>query len=54
MHAWMNYYFDLVGDKIPNSNGELHLEPQDKHAIYVEYVGDNADNALSFSSFLRY
>ena len=53
MHAWMKYYFELVGDQIPNSNGEIHLEPQDKYAIYTEYVGDHPENALSYPTFIR-
>jgi len=25
-YSWMASYFDLVGDKIPNRNNEIHLE----------------------------
>lgn len=50
----MKYYFDLLGDYIPNSNGEIHLEPQDKFQIYAEYVGDHPGQALSYNSFLRF
>ena len=26
-YAWMHNYFELVGDCIPNADGEVHLEP---------------------------
>lgn len=38
--AWMEMFFDLIGDKIPNSNGEIHLEPQEKKTIWEEYRSD--------------
>jgi hypothetical protein len=25
--AWMKYYFALVGDQVPNTDSEIHLEP---------------------------
>jgi len=28
-YSWMYTHFNLVGDFIPNSNGEIHLEPID-------------------------
>jgi len=50
----MQIYFDLVADAIPNSDGELHLEPVNKEEIWKEYVCD-MDNAgeksLSLNSF---
>jgi hypothetical protein len=38
--AWMNYYFKLVGDNVPNALEELHLEPMKKKEIYQEYCHD--------------
>lgn len=52
MYTWMKFYFDLVGDQIPNSNGEIHLEPEDKCEIYQEYCSNVVDNHLSYQSFL--
>lgn len=54
--AWLDAFFDLVGDKIPNSN-EIHLETQDKFEIWAEYVWDMfhlcEDQALCYSNFLK-
>jgi len=36
-YAWMHFYFDMVGDQIPNSNGEIHLEPVWIKDVYQEY-----------------
>jgi len=36
----MAYYFDLVGDCIPNSAGEIHLEPVDIKDVWKEYDDD--------------
>ena len=38
--AWMNYYFKLMGDNVPNAKEELHLEPIKKNCIYEEYCAD--------------
>ena len=35
-YAWMASYFDLTGDKIPNRECEIHLEPIEKNEIYAE------------------
>eukprot|EP01032_Pedospumella_encystans_P003826 gene3826-4522_t len=37
--AWMEYYFRLLGDEMPNSE-EKHLKPTDYQDIYVEYSAD--------------
>jgi hypothetical protein len=38
--AWMRYYFALVGDQVPNTDLEIHLEPVPKNNIYQEYLFD--------------
>ena len=38
--SWMERFFELVGDKIPNSNGEIHLEPITIKEIWEEYMVD--------------
>ena len=38
--AWMNYYFKLVAENVPNAAEELHLEPIKKKDIYEEYQFD--------------
>ena len=39
-YAWMEIYFDLIGDRIPNQAHEMHIEPTEKEAIHEEYVED--------------
>jgi hypothetical protein len=36
-YSWMSFYFSMVGDSIPNSNNEIHLEPTSVLSIYDEY-----------------
>ena len=38
--AWMNYFFKLMADNVPNIAEELHLEPVKKDAVYEEYCFD--------------
>ena len=40
--AWMNYFFRLIGDNVPNAKEELHLEPTKKKTVYEEYCADIA------------
>ena len=40
MFSWMHYHFSLVGDTVPNSHGELHLEPIERHEVHDEYKLD--------------
>lgn len=35
--GWMNTYFNTMGDAIPNSDGQIHLEPISAKEIYEEY-----------------
>lgn len=58
-YAWMDAFFDMMGDKIPNSNGEVHLEPIDVTEIYKEYVRDKEKvdayiQSSQFYSLFRY
>ena len=34
----MNYFFDLVGDAMPNTDNEIHLEPVLIKDVYEEYT----------------
>jgi len=36
--AWLEFHFDMVGDCIPNTDGEIHLEPTKVCDIFDEYV----------------
>jgi hypothetical protein len=53
--AWMQSFFDSVGDKQPNHN-EIHLEPTDIKTVHAEYhqvVGDCGEPVLEYQAFLR-
>lgn len=39
-YVWMKNFFELVGDQVPNSAGEIHLEPTTINEIHAEYVMD--------------
>lgn len=53
--AWMKYYFDLVGDFQPNTDGEIHLEPCTVKDVWTAYVHDQQNakklNFLSYDQF---
>lgn len=56
MYAWMKYHFSLVGDEMPNTPGELHLEKQEKKTIHAEYevfTREQGDEPLSYMAFLQ-
>ena len=38
--AWMHNFFEMVGDKMPNLDGEIHLEPILIRVVWEEYVDD--------------
>ena len=39
-YAWMHSHFECVGDQIPNSPGEIHLEPITIREVWQEYCED--------------
>jgi hypothetical protein len=39
-YGWMARHFDLIGDMVPNSGGEIHLEPIHIVEVYAEHVVD--------------
>lgn len=54
--VWMDTFFKLVGDPMPNTDGEIHLEKQEKYAIWEEYKKDfeyNNRRYLSLPHFLK-
>lgn len=54
--AWMQYYFSLIGDQVPNSDHEIHLEPVPKQNVWEEYQFDMAaidEPALELNTFLK-
>jgi hypothetical protein len=54
--AWMQYYFSLIGDQVPNSDHEIHLEPVPKYKVWEEYKFDMDaidEPALELNTFLK-
>jgi hypothetical protein len=55
-YGWMQHFFELVGDSVPNKYGEIHLEPVDVVDIFLEYQRDLLDavtemKPLCYSAF---
>lgn len=48
--AWMQFNFAMSGDCQPNREGEIHLEPCVKNAIYNEYVRDQEQRTPALPS----
>jgi len=36
-YAWQHDHFDNVGDFMPNTDGEVHLEPTEMQSVWEEY-----------------
>lgn len=53
-YAWLHNYFTLVGDNIPNSAGEIHLEPIEIKEIWKEYKDDMEYVHESFVSNIEF
>ena len=54
--VWMERFFKLTGDAVPNSDGEIHLEKQEKKSIWTEYKEDFQSKGrkyLTYSAFLE-
>lgn len=54
--VWMHNFFQLTGDPMPNTDGEIHLEKQDIKGIYEEYEADFEEkgrNPLCYQSFCK-
>lgn len=55
-YAWMHDHFDLIGDAIPNSRCEIHLEPITLTEVHDEYILDMVhygQRYLSLNEFCR-
>jgi len=46
-YCWMETFFKMIGDEIPNSSGEIHLEPMFYKDVYSEYATDLAETGLA-------
>ena len=47
-YGWMARHFDLIGDMIPNSGGEIHLEPVQIVEVYAEHVLDMTNAGIPY------
>ena len=36
-YAWLHDFFSNIGDVMPNTDGEIHLEPTEIQAVWEEY-----------------
>lgn len=57
-YAYLDSYFNLVGDFQPNATEEIHLDPVEKIEIYREYykvmtTDDCFENTITYSAFLE-
>jgi len=50
-YGWMDAYFQLVGDMMPNSYGDIHLEPITIKEVHREYLLDCKLNGFDFYSY---
>ena len=54
MFGWMDHFFHSVGDRPPNCNDEIHLEPITQNEIWYDYkmdmesIGDTAGDCSQF------
>lgn len=39
-YSWLHFFFELVGDTVPNSGDDIHLEPTTIKEVYEEYRVD--------------
>ena len=54
--GWLNFYFNMVGDLIPNSDNQIHLEPtlvQDIYAEYSHFMTAQDLNSLGRTQFAK-
>jgi hypothetical protein len=54
--SWMTLYFQTMGDAIPNSDGQIHLEPIDVKEIFDEYeqnCKDQGNQCLQNTQFAQ-
>jgi hypothetical protein len=51
---WFRDHFDLIGDPMPNTDGQIHIDKIEKQEIYILYVNEVARDCLTFSSWLKF
>jgi hypothetical protein len=51
---WFRDHFDLIGDSMPNTDGEIHIDKIEKQDIYIMYVNEVAKDCLTYSSWLKF
>ncbi len=51
---WFRDHFDLIGDSMPNTDGEIHIDKIEKQDIYILYVNEVGKGCLTYSSWLKF
>jgi hypothetical protein len=51
---WFRDHFNLVGDSMPNTDGEVHIDKVEKQDIYCMYVNEVRNDCLSFSAWSKF
>jgi hypothetical protein len=51
---WFRDHFNLVGDSMPNTDGEVHIDKIEKQDIYCMYVNEVRSECLTFSAWNKF
>jgi hypothetical protein len=51
---WFRDHFELIGDPMPNTAGEVHIDKTEKQEIYCLYVNEVRQNCLTFSAWNKF
>ena len=52
--VWFRDHFDLVGDPMPNTSDQVHIDKIEKQEIYVLYVNEVKRNCLTYTSWNKF
>jgi len=53
-YFWFRDHFDLCGDQMPNTDGEVHIDKVEKQDLYCMYVNEVRCDCLSFSAWNKF
>ena len=51
---WFRDHFELIGDPMPNTAGEVHIDKVEKQEIYCLYVNEVRHNCLTFPAWCKF
>jgi len=52
--VWFRDHFDLVGDPMPNTADQIHIDKIEKQEIYILYVNETKKNCLTYTSWNKF